>query len=370
MFEEIIPHFEEIIFPPAGNQPSKREILCKTTLGVLPLVIKPLTIPPSILVAEALLRRLPKNHPKYTLIGSDLAKRWAGYHGEKSIQYPLSFLKDDFLIFYGLRLPHGDYHFQIDTLILSPFFVLLLEIKHISGTLFFDHSFDQLVQTYNEKERSLPNPILQGKRHHAQFKSWLKENKLPILPIEHLAVSTNQYSVLKADPRNTLVFKHICTSEKLTEKIEEMANKYQEPKILPKEVKKISRTLLKSHTPFWPDLLKTYGISKEELTTGILCPNCRTSKMRCIHGFWLCPSCGQRGKDAHIQSLADYFLLFRPSINNSQFRIFSGISNVKSASSFLRRSGLPSAGTTKSRTYFPPADLENWILHTYTIFNK
>ncbi|MBY6052306.1 hypothetical protein [Cytobacillus firmus] len=49
------------------------------------MIAKPRTKPISLLKLEALLKRLPEVHPKYSLIKSDYAKQTAGYLGENSL---------------------------------------------------------------------------------------------------------------------------------------------------------------------------------------------------------------------------------------------------------------------------------------------
>lgn len=57
-------------------------------------------IPLSIQKIEALLRRLPDDHPMRDKMKEDLAKSWAGYRGEQSVDYYLSFLQKKNLLFY------------------------------------------------------------------------------------------------------------------------------------------------------------------------------------------------------------------------------------------------------------------------------
>lgn len=134
------------------------------------MIVKKRQLPLMILKLQSLLRRLPKNHPKIPYIEENLAKKMAGYRGEHSIDYPLSFLTfQNYFILHDLRLPHNDYFFQIDTLLISPKFILMLEVKNIAGKLFFDQEFHQLVRTLNDKEEVFPDPILQVKRHETQL---------------------------------------------------------------------------------------------------------------------------------------------------------------------------------------------------------
>lgn len=82
----------------------------------------------------------------------------AGYRGEQSLDYYLGFLTNYFIL-HDLRLPDRDHHFQLDTLLISPYFILILEVKNISGTLIFDDHFKQLIRVTPEKEEGFgPDP--------------------------------------------------------------------------------------------------------------------------------------------------------------------------------------------------------------------
>ncbi|MED1098241.1 MULTISPECIES: nuclease-related domain-containing protein [Bacillus] len=90
-----------------------------------------------------MLRNLPSNHPKIPLITEELKKRTAGYRGETALDFPLSFIAEkDYFIFHDLRLQDSSRYFQMDTLVLSQKFALILEVKNIAGSLYFDPTFN------------------------------------------------------------------------------------------------------------------------------------------------------------------------------------------------------------------------------------
>lgn len=71
------------------------------------MIIKERKVPLSIQTREALLRRLPPNHPKRPEIKEDLKIAQAGYNGELNLDYHLAFLPEkDYRIFHDLRLFH------------------------------------------------------------------------------------------------------------------------------------------------------------------------------------------------------------------------------------------------------------------------
>ncbi|SFE88656.1 nuclease-related domain-containing protein [Alteribacillus iranensis] len=103
------------------------------------MIIKPRKVPLHLRKLRALERRLPHSHPKRPEIERDTAKWSAGYKGEQSIDDPLTFLPPhDFRILHDLHLYDGSHYFQIDTLIISSCFLLIIEVINISGTLIFD----------------------------------------------------------------------------------------------------------------------------------------------------------------------------------------------------------------------------------------
>ncbi|TYS61547.1 NERD domain-containing protein [Sutcliffiella horikoshii] len=117
---------------------------------------------------DALHRRLSPQHEKYPQIESELGKRRSGDFGENSIDYYLSQSSgiQDCIIVKGARLLLNNHHFQMDILLLFPSFFILLETKHLTGTLLFDPDYQQLIQIKKEDlnhEISRQEPILQVK---------------------------------------------------------------------------------------------------------------------------------------------------------------------------------------------------------------
>ncbi|MBT2680757.1 NERD domain-containing protein [Bacillus sp. ISL-35] len=124
------------------------------------MIAKYRTIPMEILIYEAIIRRLPDHHPRKPEFLSKLNRWKAGYKGEKEVDYYLSlFPDDDLTIFQYLRLPHHNGHFQIDTLIISAWFIAVIESKNFAGTIELDPELDQLLQNSDGAEKAYSNPI-------------------------------------------------------------------------------------------------------------------------------------------------------------------------------------------------------------------
>jgi hypothetical protein len=313
------------------------------------LIVKNRTIPLKILILEALLRRLPKYHVKRPQIKEELSRRWSGYMGEKSLDFYLRNLDEkNYLILHDLNLPDGKYNCQIDTLLLIPKFALIIEIKNMTGKLVFDTDNDQFFQINDGKEIGYSNPIAQGQRHQANLKKLF-----PTLSVYYLIVFTNPHSILSFTGRNTKIKEKVCKSHSFLKKVEVLENKHQQ--IVPlKELRKISRTLIKMNTPPTNYILEKYGIKKTELLTGIHCPECFFLLLIRKNRQWFCPSCQTFSRDAHIDTLQDYFLLIDSKITNEKFREFANWHfSPQTANRLLQLANLKSFGANKGRIYSP-----------------
>ncbi|WP_408006688.1 nuclease-related domain-containing protein [Pseudalkalibacillus sp. A8] len=110
------------------------------------LEVKPKRLPIYLEQLMALVNRTPLNHPSLQYIVENLMKSKAGYKGEKMLEYYLRRIPhNDYYIFHDLRLPSKMDYFQIDILLVSLKMIILIEIKNISGTLFFDGNFNQMI---------------------------------------------------------------------------------------------------------------------------------------------------------------------------------------------------------------------------------
>ncbi|WP_353957948.1 nuclease-related domain-containing protein [Peribacillus sp. ACCC06369] len=76
------------------------------------------------------MRRLPPGHAKQPAIIADIKKIKAGYNGEYRVFQSLIALPEkEYLLFHDLRLIGSPFPFQIDILILTSSFLLILEVK-------------------------------------------------------------------------------------------------------------------------------------------------------------------------------------------------------------------------------------------------
>lgn len=311
------------------------------------MIVKERKKPIRLLLAEALLRRLPKNHPKYTLIERDYLKRNAGYNGEKANDFPLKFISEkDYYILHDLCLPYKDVYFQIDTLLLSTYLFLILETKNITGSLFFDKNNDQLIRTYKGVEQGLSDPHTQARRQIFQLNTLLGKYFAINTPMDYLVVISYSSTILKGHN-----LKKVCYANNIPERIERLEKQFITETISKKEIRKIYKLLLNKHVSQFFDIEKLFEIDKREILSGVQCPKCLQIPMNYHKGSWICTFCNKLSKHAHLAALIDYYLLIDRKIGNYDFRNYLGIPTSNVSQKILHTLELPFTGSTCKRLY-------------------
>lgn len=303
---------------------------------------------------EALLRRLPETHPQYKEIQKGYRRYSSGHKGELSLSHAIrrGILYKEGIVLHDLRLKHGeDDFFQIDTLLMTPQFFLILDSKYISGELYFDEKFHQLSRNYNGSKESFLDPILQVENHTEKLKEWLKVNGFPSVPIESLVVITHPKATISASPNYHKAEKMVINLQGLTLKEQHFIRCHPKKIIAEKDLKKIAKTLYKQNIPLHTDILPIFLLGKDDIRKGIFCPECSLTPMLRIYGRWSCSYCGATSKKAHLNALIDYTLLLGSTINSPQFREFMNFSSISISSKQLKQLNLKELGSGKSRKY-------------------
>lgn len=301
---------------------------------------------------KLMFKRSPLDLPSRKDIESELARSLAGYRGEKSMEYHLNLLpKDDCYIFHDLRLPYDSHFFQLDILILTSAFFLIIEVKNIAGTLIFDQEFKQLHRIFNGIEDTFPDPISQLYRQTFLLKEWLNRQRFPSIPIESLVIISNPNTSIKAIPPQTNLAKHVTHSSDLLARFHTYQKLYKEEVISKKEIKKLSRLLIKQHNPGSPDLFSQFSIDKNDLIKGIACLKCESLPMVRMKGTWLCLQCGNSCKKAHIEALKDYALLIKPTITTCECSEFLQIPSQDMAKHLLNALNLTTSKIGRKNVY-------------------
>jgi ribosomal protein L37AE/L43A len=309
-------------------------------------------IPRIILQLDAVQGRLVPHHPKIPLISDEFHKRLAGHKGEVSLDYVLKMLDNNsYFILHGMRLKINDTYFQIDTLLLSRKFIIIIEVKNLAGTIYFDPVFNQMIQIKGSEEIAYPNPLLQVSRQESLLRTWLKQHNYKSIPLYSLVVISNDKAIIKTSSDNHSIRSKVIHKQMLPTIINKIADSVQEQSYTDQELKKVIRLLKKKHESSNQSILERFDISLSEIITGVICEKCSYSPLKRIHGTWLCSKCRNRDPEGHIKALRDYELLIGRLITNRELRSFLHINSRHAASRILKSLNLPTTGTKKATTY-------------------
>ncbi|OYD56224.1 hypothetical protein CGZ90_18640, partial [Fictibacillus aquaticus] len=208
---------------------------------------------------EVLSRRLSPNHPNRKHVEADLAMMEAGFKGEKALDYFLELITDkEINVFHDLRLPitNTKHYFQIDTLIVTPFFLAVVEVKNIRGNIYFDHLADQIIRTLKGEQEAFQDPVNQAGRQAAHLEKLLEHKQFRKVPIKHLACFTNSISVITFSNKYPEKAKSkVIRPRNLLEKLEHFKSLYPQRILAKSDLKKISSLLLKNHSDNETDIL-------------------------------------------------------------------------------------------------------------------
>ncbi|SHF75204.1 nuclease-related domain-containing protein [Ornithinibacillus halophilus] len=284
--------------------------------------MKPLGYPLPLKKLEVILPRLHPKFPQLQEMEKDLASRKKGYIGEKKVDYYLKLLPQKFVILQDVCLEFQRHKFQIDNAIHSQYAIYLVESKNYNGKITFDTILKQLIRSDGKIEEGYRYPITQSESHKLYLQSWLHERNfhdIPIIPLVGIADPTTIIDVIgdRASIARTVVHAEYLPHEIM--KMDEKFKQNNSPRIQPQT---IGKTILNECTEFDIDIVSQYGVKPEHLYPGVHCPNCGHLRMKWIGWKWTCPKCQKTSKHAHWKALADYFLLFKPTITNSEARYF------------------------------------------------
>lgn len=309
--------------------------------------------PKKIPILEAILRRLPEKDGDFVVFEDQLYQAKSGYIGEQRLDREwLDFqIQQPHILLHNVQMKNeADFTHQIDTLLLTQYFVLVLEAKNYSGRIEFDEEMHQCIRIRADGSiNGFSNPIDQVKRHMGFIKSEIRRLGFA-LPVEGAIVFTNTNSVLGNVKSNVHLF-HVTG---LRYKLSKLFEKYCNALVSEKQLQWITNEFIaRQHRQKWvPEI----DVSK--LYQGVLCGSCNYStQMYYKQGKWTCKRCGKVDATALLEALHDYRLLWSPSISNGEFREFVGIKCEKTAYRILKKLNLESRGKLRHKKYLIPADI-------------
>lgn len=295
--------------------------------------------PYRLIYQEALLARTSPSHKNYPLLKEKIRRRSAGFAGELQFDRVCAEYHAGmhFNIIPDFKIPN----YQIDAICIFPSFILIVEVKNISGLIHMDGDKRQFSRTLNGIITGMNNPDDQLYRHEKLIRSLIGGN----IPIIGIAVFTNPSAVLEI--KN--IKRRVIHLSGLPFVLDELVSHYRTaPKI---DSEHYTEQLISMQSPLQLSIPPTIP---HPLLEGVFCPHCPSIKMNYSRNYWRCPGCAAKLADAHLLALQDYRLLIGPTISNREFRKFTGMQSRTNAWIVLQSCNFQTIGNKKSLRYVIP----------------
>ncbi|WP_170158534.1 nuclease-related domain-containing protein [Aquisalibacillus elongatus] len=128
-------------------------------------------------------------------IEKPLYQERSGYFGERALDYPLKKVQFPHFTTHHVRLENDQIGFQMDSVLWTPRYDLIIEAKDYTGHLTFNEGFNQIIQRKlvagKEEINVYDDPVLQVEEQKLQLELWLEAEGQFFPPIETLVVMTN-----------------------------------------------------------------------------------------------------------------------------------------------------------------------------------
>ncbi|HWI48791.1 MAG TPA: nuclease-related domain-containing protein [Rummeliibacillus sp.] len=292
--------------------------------------------------------RLPHNHSKQQTLIEESYSFLAGLQGEQLID---QFINQTKISGQFVYLPNititltPNKKSQIDSLMITEKYILIVEVKNMKGELFFEPFPAQLIQKTEEGEKAYSCPQIQAITAAYNMKEFCMENIILDLPIYCVIAMPNRKTIIRKPPKKV----KLLFGRELPLYIEELNSL---PSLLNKaQIKKLVKSIDRNQSlvKFEP-LSKRYKIEVADLKKGVIC-KCGHLGVRINQRIWKCTKCNEEIENALEQAMEDWFLLIKSTITIQEGIEYLGISNRNLVRNLFIRHGLVRRGKTHQVVY-------------------
>lgn len=302
------------------------------------MIIKHRTKPRDLEMLEAAIPRLLKSFPKLEEMQKDTAILYKGYIGEQKVDYHLNILANKYTILQDVRLLTQGRSIQFDTIVIANNAIFAIEIKNVSGKITFDTILRQFIRNDGTTEEGFRYPITQAETQKLLLQNWLNEHNFHNIPVHYFIAISEPSTIIDVKGDHEAIAKVVAHAEHIPQMIVNIDRHLKNRTNLP--ARQIGETILHHHRNPTYDIFRKYNLKKTDILPGIICPKCTWLGMHRIHSLWHCPKCNHPSRHAHKSALADYFLLIKPWITNTECMKFLKVNSRHTIKRILKSSNV------------------------------
>ncbi|WP_079524663.1 nuclease-related domain-containing protein [Solibacillus isronensis] len=304
------------------------------------------------LYIEVLAKRILPDDIEASAIQQEFHRLEAGFAGEMKLKQTLSdyYFKTDHHIFYNFECMNDNgFSHQMDAVLVTSYFIVIFEVKLLSGVLFYKPAQHEFYRIHNEKRENFRNPFDQVYRHQLFLEQCLRKWQITI-PVYFAVVIANQQAILDESLEKFPIF-HISGVPNFIENLYRNTAKFSA---------NISMIVAKLNQ-LYQTLPPRRSISLDRLRKGVLCRQCNYKNVMDYHyGTFTCNVCRAKSRDVLFETLYHYRILIGEKISNRQFRDFFGMTNIRTCSNILSRLGFEKCGSKRGTYYIIPENILSW----------
>ena len=124
------------------------------------MIYKQRSMPKKLIGLNALIPRLHPSHTEMPRIKEEFRIRKAGYGGEQHFDKHLLEFKPRYphAILHDICLKQNGVYFQMDSILITPELILIIEVKNIAGKIIVKSNPTQFIQESPTRERKVEKP--------------------------------------------------------------------------------------------------------------------------------------------------------------------------------------------------------------------
>ncbi|MBU3135340.1 NERD domain-containing protein [Clostridium gasigenes] len=212
--------------------------------------------------------RITSNKKK--IIARDIAFLKAGISGEKNVYYELKNSFIPMICLHDIRIEDGDYAAQLDFVVITHKYIMILETKKLNGDILINECGDFIRSIKNNyskgiKKEGIYSPIAQNDRHVRILKEILMKNgKIRNTPIISGVVIANPKSIVNKTKASKKIKDEIFRYDQLTEILNEKLKVHKDSEMLERRMKEVADFLIINNKNIHIDYNKKYSLTEED----------------------------------------------------------------------------------------------------------
>lgn len=235
---------------------------------------------------------------------------------------------------------------QMDILIVTPHYALILEVKNFKDTVEITTNPSQMVQTLaNGTINVCRSPESQVEDYIYQLTHFFKQFNINLPVIGAVVFAFETLHIINSSNRTTILLKNDLLPYL-------RSIKTQKSHLTEMQLERIKNLILQKNKDYQPfPLSEHYSIDPKDLITGVICEKCTYIGIKKVRRRWICPKCNSTSQTAHQHTIKEYFLIARKTLSNKECRQFLRLNNIHEATRIMKKANLTKIGKSSSTKY-------------------